>query len=131
MSPSAEDGRTRPRDCLVVDDSRVVRRIARATLERAGLSVREAANGSLALDACAERLPDCILLDWNMPVMSGIEFLAALRDRFGSEPPVIFCTTENDTDSIVRALEGGAQEYVMKPFDDAILLDRFERLGLL
>ncbi len=120
------------RECLVVDDSRVVRRIARATLETAGILVREAADGRLALDRCREKLPDCILLDWNMPVMSGIEFLLAFRAEFGAEgPPVIFCTTETEIDRIVRAIENGAQDYVMKPFDDDILLGKFARLGLL
>ena len=117
--------------CLVVDDSRVIRRVARQTLEKAGLLVSEATNGLEALTACRSGLPDCVLLDWNMPVMNGIEFLTALRGEFGpARPPVILCTTESELDSIVRALDAGAQEYVMKPFDEPILLGKLHQLGL-
>ncbi len=119
-------------NCLVVDDSRVIRRITRTALEKAGLRVSEAENGLEALKACREHLPDCIVLDWNMPVMNGIEFLKSLRAEFGpDDPAVILCTTESEIDFIVRALENGAQEYVMKPFDEGILLGKFAQLGLI
>ncbi len=117
--------------CLVVDDSRVVRRVARKALEKAGLDVVEATNGLEALTACRASMPDCVLLDWNMPVMNGIEFLTALRSEFGpGRPPVILCTTEGELHSIMQALEAGAQEYVMKPFDDEILIGKLSQLGL-
>ena len=67
------------RTCLVVDDSRVVRKVARRILESNGFVVREAADGSEALTSCRGGLPDCVLLDWNMPVMNGLEFLKARR----------------------------------------------------
>ena len=118
--------------CLVVDDSRVVRKVARRILETHGFKVEEAADGKQALDACRETLPDCVLLDWNMPVMDGITFLGHLREEFGPEkPPVLFCTTENDIAHITRALETGAQEYIMKPFDEEILIGKFGQVGLL
>jgi two-component system, chemotaxis family, chemotaxis protein CheY len=121
-----------PHHGLVVDDSRVVRKFARRVLERAGIDVEEAENGQVALEACRARLPRFILLDWNMPVMTGIDFLRALRLEFGPErPEVIFCTTESELGRIVEALDSGAQEYVMKPFDDAILLGKLAQLGLL
>ncbi len=86
----------RMRTCLVVDDSRVVRKLARRILE-GGYEVAEAEDGSRALAACRAAMPDCVLLDWNMPVMNGIEFLRALRAEFGpDEPAVVLCTTEND-----------------------------------
>lgn len=120
------------RTCLVVDDSRVVRRVARRILEAHGFAVEEAEDGRKALEACQRRLPDCVLLDWNMPVMNGLEFLKAVRAEFGSEePPVVFCTTETDMDFIEKAIESGAQEYVMKPFDEEILLGKLARVGLL
>ena len=126
------DQQTIARHCLVVDDSRVIRRIARSVIEKAGLRVSEATNGMEALIACRSELPDCIVLDWNMPVMNGIDFLGALREEFGPDKPtVILCTTESEIDFIVRALDSGAQEYVMKPFDDEILLGKFAQLGLL
>ncbi|MGA9865633.1 MAG: response regulator [Acetobacteraceae bacterium] len=116
--------------CLVVDDSRVVRKLARRILESGGYQVAEAEDGALALAACHAALPDCVLLDWNMPVMSGIEFLRALRTEFGPDDPVVvFCTTENDASSIAEALASGAQEYIMKPFDAEILLGKMAQAG--
>lgn len=120
-----------PPTCLVVDDSRVVRAIARRILEGHGYAVTEAENGSVALEACRGQRPDCVLLDWNMPVMSGIDFLRALRAEFGAdEPQVVFCTTENDMEAIGQAIAAGAQEFIMKPFDADILLGKFAQIGL-
>jgi two-component system chemotaxis response regulator CheY len=120
------------RDCLVVDDSRVVRKAARRFLEGFGYQVREAEDGQRALEECRSRLPDLVLLDWNMPVMDGLSFLKAARAEYGSERPVVMlCTTENTQDKILQALEAGAQEYVMKPFDAEILGDKLSQLGLL
>jgi two-component system chemotaxis response regulator CheY len=120
------------RICLVVDDSRVVRKVARRMLEGTGFGVAEAEDGALALSACRQRMPDAILLDWNMPVMNGIEFLRALRSEFGPDnPPVLFCTTENDMRFVEEAIDAGAQEFIMKPFDEAILRGKLEQVGLL
>ena len=120
------------RTCLVVDDSRVVRKVARRILESKGFEVTEAADGQKALDACREHLPDCVLLDWNMPVMDGMAFLRALRTEFGPDnPPVVFCTTENDLGHIEEAISNGAQEYIMKPFDEDILTGKLAQVGLL
>jgi two-component system chemotaxis response regulator CheY len=119
------------RCCLLVDDSRVVRKVAREILQAHGFETMEAENGAVALEACRARLPDCVLLDWNMPVMNGIEFLRALRAEFGpDQPPVLFCTTENDLHFIEQALDAGAQEFVMKPFDAEILIGKFAQIGL-
>jgi two-component system chemotaxis response regulator CheY len=102
-----------PATCLVVDDSRVVRKAARRIVERFGFTVREAEDGAQALAACREALPDAVLLDWNMPVMDGITFLRAARAEFGPDRPVVvLCTTEAALDRIIEALEAGAQEYV-------------------
>src|SRR5258708_13155553 len=85
------------KSCLIVDDSRVVRKVARRILEELEFAIEEAADGQLAMAACQRRMPDAILLDWNMPVMNGIEFLRALRQmQGGAAPVVVFCTTEND-----------------------------------
>ena len=122
----------RGRVCLVVDDSRVVRKVARRILESRGFVVEEAEDGSQALDACRRAMPGSVLLDWNMPVMNGLEFLKALREEFGpGNPPVLFCTTENDIDRIEQAIEHWAHEFIMKPFDEAILVGKFEQVGLL
>jgi two-component system chemotaxis response regulator CheY len=120
------------RICLVVDDSRVVRKVARRILEANGFEVTEAGDGQQALDACRLALPDCVLLDWNMPVMDGLTFLKNLRAEFGpDDPTVVFCTTENDISHIEAAILAGAQEYIMKPFDEDILTGKFAQVGLL
>lgn len=120
------------KSCLVVDDSKVIRMVARRILEDLRFDVSEAVDGKDALDACTNVMPDVILLDWNMPVMSGIEFLRALRQtNGGDEPVVVFCTTENDLDHIRTAMEAGANEYIMKPFDSDILQAKFSQVGVL
>ncbi len=120
------------RTCLVVDDSRVVRRVARRMLEGRGFAVEEAEDGDKALTACRAHMPDAVLLDWNMPIMNGLEFLQALRQEFGPDnPPVLFCTTETDMGFIEKAIAAGAQEFIMKPFDEDILFGKFGQVGLL
>jgi two-component system chemotaxis response regulator CheY len=118
--------------CLVVDDSRVIRKIARNILEEMDFQIVEAEDGEQALQACKRELPDAVLLDWNMPVMDGYEFLGHLRGLPGGErPKVVFCTTENNLDHISRALRAGANEYIMKPFNKDIVAAKFQEVGLL
>ncbi len=118
--------------CLVVDDSRVVRKVARRILEELNFAIEEAPDGRLALDLCLQQMPDAVLLDWNMPVMNGIDFLRQLRRTPGGDAPiVVFCTTHSDIAHIQEAIEAGANEYVMKPFDGDILETKFAQVGLL
>ena len=120
------------KSCLIVDDSRVIRKVARRILEELSFSIDEAEDGRIALDHCLRAMPDVVLLDWNMPVMTGIEFLRALRaSEGGGRPVVVFCTTENDLGHIREALEAGANEYIMKPFDRDIIEAKFAQVGLL
>ena len=117
--------------CLVVDDSRVIRKVARRILEDIGFEIAEASDGMEALAWCRAAMPDVILLDWNMPVMNGIEFLRHLRQEpGGQDPAVIFCTVENDLPHIREALDAGANEYIMKPFDGDIIADKLVEAGL-
>jgi two-component system chemotaxis response regulator CheY len=117
--------------CLIVDDSRVVRKVARRIVEDLRFEADEAADGAQALDTCRKAMPDCILLDWNMPVMNGIDFLRALRrEPGGDRPTVVFCTTENDMSHIAEAMRSGANEYIMKPFDSEIIESKFSEVGL-
>jgi two-component system, chemotaxis family, chemotaxis protein CheY len=120
------------KSCLIVDDSSVVRKVARRILEDLEFSIEEAADGQLAMQACQRKMPDAILLDWNMPVMNGIDFLKALRTMQGGQSPVVvFCTTENDIKHIQEAVSAGANEYIMKPFDTDIIQAKFQQVGLL
>jgi two-component system, chemotaxis family, chemotaxis protein CheY len=117
--------------CLIVDDSRVVRKVARRIVEDLSFDADEAADGQQALEACRKEMPDAVLLDWNMPVMNGIDFLRALRREPGGERPVVvFCTTENDMSHIAEAMRSGANEYIMKPFDSEIIESKFSEVGL-
>lgn len=117
--------------CLVVDDSKVIRKVARHILETLDFTVSEACDGSEAMEACRTAVPDVVLLDWNMPVMSGMDFLRALREaNFARRPKVVFCTTENGMAYIRAAIEAGADEYVMKPFDRDTLESKLQIVGL-
>ncbi len=120
------------KSCLVVDDSKVVRMVARKILEGFNFSITEAEDGQKALDECRANMPDAVLLDWNMPVMSGIEFLRELRAMdVADQPVVVFCTTENDMKHIQDAIQAGANEYIMKPFDSEIIQSKFSQVGLI
>lgn len=117
--------------CLIVDDSRVIRKVARRILEDMRFEIEEAGDGLEALQSCRKQMPDAILLDWSMPVMNGIDFLRQLRrEPGGDKPGVVFCTTENDVERISEALKAGANEYMMKPFDGDILQSKFVEAGL-
>ena len=117
--------------CLVVDDSSVIRKVARRILEGMDFKITEAEDGMQALESCKDHMPEAILLDWNMPVMDGYDFLKALREMpGGNQPKVVFCTTENDAGHIARALRAGADEYIMKPFDKEIVEAKFLEVGL-
>lgn len=118
--------------CLIVDDSKIVRKLARGILEALDFTVEEASDGSEAIAYCQGRKPELILLDWYMPELDGLSFLKRLRALpQGSVPKVIFCTTENDLVHIMEALKAGADEYLMKPFDAEILKGKLAQVGLL
>jgi two-component system chemotaxis response regulator CheY len=120
------------KSCLVVDDSRVVRHLARRIVEDLGFEVEEAEDGRVALDCCLRHMPHVVLLDWNMPVMNGIDFLRKLRGtKGGDRPVVVFLTTENGLPQIEEAIAAGANEYIMKPFDSEIVADKFKLAGVL
>ena len=117
--------------CLVVDDSRVIRTVARRILENLSYSVEEAEDGMAGLRACHEKMPDLIFLDWNLPTMKGMEFIKSVRGQQGGARPVIlFCTTESDPTEIAGAMAAGATEYVMKPFDGDIVRAKLADIGV-
>lgn len=118
------------RTCLIVDDSRIIRKVARRIVEGLGFEVDEAADGSEALAFCDGAMPEIILLDWSMPVMDGMAFLRRLRSLPGGDAPkVLFCTIETRAERIAEALSAGADDYVMKPFDGEILHSKLAGVG--
>ncbi|MEN5145500.1 response regulator [Brevundimonas diminuta] len=119
------------RTCLIVDDSRIIRKVARRILEDLSLEVAEAGDGAEALDYCLAAMPQVVLLDWQMPVMDGLTFLRRLRELPGGmAPKVVFCSVETRADRIAEALSAGADEYVMKPFDGEILQSKLAEVGV-
>lgn len=118
--------------CLVVDDSRVIRQVASSILKGLGFAVAEAENGVEAIRFCERKIPDMILLDWNMPEMDGLSCLNTLQAmKLAPKPKVIMCTTESSLTKIRDALDSGADEYIMKPYDADVLAGKLEQLGLL
>lgn len=118
--------------CLIVDDSKIVRKVSRGIIEPMGYEILEAENGEEALRLSTAHKIDVVMLDWNMPVMNGMEYLLKLRALADiAQPQVIFCTTENEMAKIIEAMQAGANEYVMKPYDENIIRGKFEQLGLL
>ncbi len=119
---------------LIIDDSRAIRMILGRTLNRFGYEVCSAANGREALDMIGEQALDLsvILVDWNMPEMNGLEFVKSIRSNPKySQVPLMMVTTETEIEQMYRALEAGANEYVMKPFTDEVIADKLRLLGVL
>lgn len=120
----------RPRLCLIVDDSRVVRKVSRSIVEALGYQVIEAENGQEALARCQQAMPDLVLVDWDMPVMTGIDFVTALRALPGNERArAVFCTSKSGAHDIHRGIAAGADEYVTKPFTEATLRVKLAAIG--
>ncbi len=129
-APQARPDPSRGRIGLIVDDSRVIRKVARRCLEALGYSVSEAENGREALARCQATMPDLILVDWNMPLMGGLEFVTTLRGLPSAfQPKVVFCTTNSGNEDIRAGIEAGADEYVIKPFDHHLLRAKLEGIG--
>jgi two-component system chemotaxis response regulator CheY len=118
---------------LLVDDSRAVRMVGRNYATSFEIESLEAANGEEALEVVREHPDlDVVLLDWNMPVIDGLSFLKALREEpLDKQPVAVMCTTKADMSRIVEAMQAGANEYIMKPFTEEIVRDKFEETGIL
>ncbi len=121
-----------PPHFMVVDDSSVVRKVVRRICEEFAFEVSEAEDGERALTLCRQEMPDAIMVDWNMPVMDGLEFLRALRKLDGGKrPKVIFCMTEYNVAHLARVLRAGADDHLLKPFDKGIIEAKLHEVGLL
>ncbi len=118
--------------CLVVDNSEVVRKVARRIFEHLKIASTEADSGQDALEICAKAMPDAILLDSHIPPMATVEFLSSVRALAnGDMPVIIYCATENDPTEIAHALAAGADDYLLKPFDRESLRDKLAATELL
>jgi len=116
---------------LIVDDSRFVRGYLRGLLEEKGIECEEAGDGQAGMEMLdSSGSFDLALLDWNMQVMNGLDMLKQLRAEGYSDLKVMMVTTEAENDFILRALDAGADEYLMKPFDDEALTEKLAMLGL-
>ena len=117
--------------CLVVDDSRVIRTIARRIMEELRYSVQEAEDGMEALRVCHDNMPDLIFLDWDLPSMKGLDFVKSVRgQKSGTHPVILFCTTESDPGEIASAVAAGASEHLMKPFAGSEVRAKLADIGV-
>lgn len=120
------------RRCLIIDDSKIIRMVARKIVQELGFDVDESGDGQHAIEHCQETMPDVILLDWKLPEMEGIAVLKELRALTGGDQlAILFCTTETDDEHIREALDAGATDYVIKPFDGETIHRKFASIGLL
>jgi CheY-like chemotaxis protein len=116
--------------CLIVDDSRVIRKVSSKIAISLGYVPVEAENGEEALARCKKSMPDLVLTDWNMPEMDGITFVTKLRSiPTPKEPVVVFCTSNGEAKDIHDGIAAGADDYIVKPFDEAALKAKLEKLG--
>ena len=120
------------KSCLVVDDSKVIRKFVRGMMTQLCFDVDEAENGRDGLGCLETKKYDLILLDWNMPIMNGLEFIKEFKNNYANlNTKVIFCTTENEMEKIKSALDAGANEYIMKPFDIEVLRSKLTQCGII
>ncbi len=118
---------------IVIDDSSAMRRILRRLLEGIGFEVYEAGDGQQGLDCLRDNPnPDVVLVDWNMPVMDGLQFVKAVRANADLEQlKLMMVTTETEPHRMAQAMISGVDEFVMKPFTSEILVDKLNLLGVL
>lgn len=117
--------------CMIIDDSSVVRKVAKRILTSHDLLVIEAGNGSEGVELCRGDMPDMIVVDSTLPDMGADEFIRrVLACDAEARPQIVICLSEVDIGAIMRAKRAGAQGYILKPFNRQQLLDRFRQLNL-
>ncbi len=116
--------------CLIVDDSRVIRKVSSKIAKSLGYSPIEAENGEEALARCKKSMPQLVLTDWEMPEMDGLEFVTKLRAiPTPHAPTIVFCTSKGDVADIHEGINAGADDYIVKPFDEPSLRAKLEQLA--
>ena len=117
--------------CLIADDSKIIRMLMSKIMGNLGFEVLEAEDGEEVVELCQLNEPDLIIMDYRLPVMEGIDALYKIRSlRLEKQPKVMFCSSLIELDKIREALDGGADDYVMKPFDEEIIISKLAILGL-
>lgn len=115
---------------MIVDDSPVIRKVARRILESLDFVVTEAVDGIDALEKCSQNMPDAVIVDWDMPRMDGVEFISELRARPESEGvKILFCTSEVIVTEMMKAKRAGCHGYILKPFTKQILQNGLAEIG--
>jgi len=120
------------KSCLILDDSSSIRKVTGRILSDLEFEVSEADNEPEALAACEARMPDCVIVDWQVPDVDSLRFLKMLRGMPGGDrPKIVYCLSENDPMSVAKAMRHGADGHMLKPFDRDLLKDSFAAVGLL
>ncbi len=118
-------------NCLIADDSKIMRMLLRKIMENFGFSVTEAEDGEEVLEQCITTNPDLIISDWSLPLIDGIDVLYKIRaDRKVKQPRFMFCSYVTDAAVIRQALDGGADDFIMRPFDEEIIAGKLAILGM-
>lgn len=117
--------------CMIVDDAEVIRRVGRRIIETSRMIPLDAEDATSALELCRRNMPDAILVDWQMPLTDGAELIEEIRAmEDGDLPKIFYCCSESDPKDIRRALNAGANDYILKPFDKQSVQLAFAENGL-
>ena len=117
--------------CLIADDSKIIRMLLNKIMSNLGFDVTEAEDGEEVVELCQLNEPDLIIMDYHLPVLEGIDAMYKIRSsRISKQPKIIFCSSLNDITIIKDALDGGADDYIIKPFDEEIIISKLAILGL-
>ena len=118
--------------CLIADDSRIIRMVLAKIFSNLGFEVEEAEDGDEVIEKCLAQEPDIVIMDWWLPVIDGIDVLYKIRDdKKIRQPRIVFCSANTELEKISEALDGGADDYLMKPFDEEIIKSKLIILGLI
>lgn len=118
--------------CIVADDSKIMRMLLSKIMENFGYTVDEAEDGEDLLEQCAKNMPDLIISDWQLPLIDGIDVLYKIRsDKKVKQPVFMFCSYLKDRDIMKQAVAGGADDFIMRPFDEDIIASKLKMIRLL
>ncbi len=119
-------------NCLIADDSKVMRMLLCKIMENFGYTVTEAEDGEDLLEQCGKAMPDIIISDWNLPLIDGVDVLYKIRaDKKIAQPVFLFCSYFKDADIIRQAIDGGADDFIMRPFDEDIIASKLKIIKVL